>query len=773
VTEGSSLERNLGFTEAMTLGGGTMIGAGIFILPGLAAEGAGPASSVSFGIAGFVALLAALSLAELATGMPIAGGSYHYVNRALGGLFGSIVGWGMWTGLMFASAFYMIGFGQYIVVPLPFLDGRALIVLIGLVGLAAITGLNYYGTDESSGAQNLMIGAELVVVLVYVAVGVFFVEPGNLAEFAPTGPTGIVATTGTVFVTYLGFEIIATVAGEIEDPGRLIPLTMVLSVVAVTLLYVVIMLVSTGVVPYQQLGGSFVPVSDVAAITMGGAVGVAAVTVAAAVAAVSSSNSSILAASRVIYAMGRDGLMSDRLNVTHDRFATPHRAIIATGGVTGLLVLAGLRVAEIVALLAQVASFSFLVTYALVHVALVVFRRVEPEPYDPAFEMPGVLYPAVPVLGIVMAGVVISQMQPAVIVVGTGVVALGAVWYGGYARSRTVEDGLLGEAVRMAFEPGGVAFEAVGGLFGRAEPSEATADTRPYRVVVPVANPTTQRRLLRLAAATARAHADDGEPELVAVHVTEARPSPDRNVESDRLDEQRDLLTVARGVATDIGIDLDTRSAVGDHPGEVILDVIRETDAEQVVLGWQGVADGDDGGEVFGSTLDPVIERAPCEVSLVEFGQETIGESVALVDAGPHAATVAQRAVDFATVDRETPTLLTVQGPTEDADPVREGRRTIEWTAKRANLDPDEYETRVVVSEDPSSAVVDAVTGYDTVCVGLSERSDAERLAFGSTARRVSRDAPGNVAVVRGRERLDPDGPARALADVGAAEDVV
>jgi amino acid transporter/nucleotide-binding universal stress UspA family protein len=772
VTDGSSLERNLGFIEAMTLGGGTMIGAGIFILPGLAAEGAGPASSVSFGIAGFVALLAALSLAELATGMPIAGGSYHYVNRALGGLFGSIVGWGMWTGLMFASAFYMIGFGQYIVVPLPFLDGRALIVLIGLVGLAAITGLNYYGTDESSGAQNLMIGAELIVVLAYVAVGVFFIEPGNLAEFAPTGPVGIVATTGTVFVTYLGFEIIATVAGEIEDPGRLIPLTMVLSVVSVTILYVVIMLVSTGVVPYQQLGSSFVPVSDVAAITMGGAIGVAAVTVAAAVAAISSSNSSILAASRVIYAMGRDGLMSDRLNVTHDRFATPHRAIIATGGVTGLLVLAGLQVAEIVALLAQVASFSFLVTYALVHVALVVFRRVDPEPYDPEFKIPGVLYPAVPILGVVMAGVVISQMQPEVIVVGIGIVALGVVWYGGYARSRTVEDGLLGEAVRIAFEPGGIAFETVGGLFGQAEPSDATADAQPYRVVVPVANPTTQRRLLRLAAATARAHADDGEPELVAVHVTEARPSPDRNVESDRLDEQRDLLTVARGVAAEIGIDLDTRSAIADDPGEVILEVIRETDAEQVVLGWQGVTDGDDDGEVFGSTLDSVIERAPCDVALVEFEQEMIGEPVALVDAGPHAATVAQRAVDFATVDGETATLLTVQRSTDDADPVREGRRMIEWVANRANLDSDEYETEVVVSGDLSAAIIDAVTGYDTVCVGLSERSDAERLEFGSTARRVSRDAPGNVAVVRGRELLEPDGPDRGLADVTAADDV-
>ena len=107
--EGGALERNLGFLEAMTLGGGTMIGAGIFILPGIAAKGAGPASSISFGIAGFVALLAALSLSELATGMPVAGGTYHYVNRGLGSFFGSIVGWGMWTGLMFASAFYTVG----------------------------------------------------------------------------------------------------------------------------------------------------------------------------------------------------------------------------------------------------------------------------------------------------------------------------------------------------------------------------------------------------------------------------------------------------------------------------------------------------------------------------------------------------------------------------------------------------------------------------------------------------------------------------------------
>jgi amino acid transporter/nucleotide-binding universal stress UspA family protein len=746
--DAGELERNLGFLEAMTLGGGTMIGAGIFILPGLAARGAGPASAISFLIAGFVALLAALSLAELATGMPIAGGSYHYVNRALGGLFGSIVGWGMWTGLMFASAFYMIGFGQYIVVPLPFLDGRALIVLLGLLGLGMITGINFYGTDESSGAQNIMIGAELVVVLAYVALGVFFIEPGNLEEFAPTGASGIVATTGTVFVTYLGFEIIATVAGEIERPGKLIPLSMVLSVVLVTLLYVAIMLISTGVVPYGELGGSLVPVSDVAAITMFGTAGVAAVTVAAAIAAISSSNSSVLAASRVIFAMGRDGLMSERLNVTHSRFNTPHRAIMATGMVTGLLVLAGLRVQEIVELLAQVASFSFLVTYGLVHVAVVIFRRADPEAYDPDFEIPWLLYPVVPALGVMMTGVVISQMRSLVILVGTGIVLLGVVWYVVYARSRGVESGLFDEAFGSLLRD------------VRISPSEMVSTVTSndsYRVVVGVANPKTQRGLLQLAAATARAHEEEGIPELIAVNVIEAEPTPERNVASDRLDNQRALLETTRDIAANMDVTLRTNAIVAEDTGEALVDVIRRENADQALVGWRGRHERED--RVFGSTLDTVVTQAPCEVSLVTIEDEAIGTPVALAGSGPHAPVAARRAADVATVSDSTAILLNVQqsapGRENETNQVKRGRKTIQSVAERGGLNADEYESVVVVATDVTSAIMQAVGDYDTVCVGLSEGNDFSQVVFGSIAERISRETPGNVGIVRSAESID------------------
>ncbi|MDZ7688041.1 MAG: amino acid permease [Halobacteriales archaeon] len=539
-----------------------------------------------------------------------------------------------------------------------------------------------------------------------------------------------------------GFEIIATVAGEIERPGKLIPLTMILSVVSVTLLYVVIMVVSTGVVPYQELGGSLVPVSDVAAISMFGTVGIAAVTFAAAVAAISSSNSSILAASRVIFAMGRDSLMSERLNVTHDRFSTPHRAIITTGAVTGGLILLGLQVVEIVALLAQVASFSFLVTYALVHVAVVVFRSADPDEYDPDFKLPGLLYPTVPVLGIVTAAVVVSQMRAPVIAVGVGVVVLGVVWYAVYARDRAVEEGLADEAVDSlldelpAFLPG-------------STPTE-TAEEK-YTVIVPVANPETQHGLLRLAAASARAHADE-KPELVAINVIKAEDTSRRNVESDRLDHQRALLENVHDITDGMDVAVRTRSLVEPDVGEAIVRVATEEEADQVLMGWNGLLARDD--HVFGTTLDPVLSDAPCDVSLAEIQSDTVGRPVALAGPGPHSPKAAERAVEFATVEGMTPVLLNVQPPAPDgdADPVQRGHEAVAWVADRAGIDREDYEAKVVVDKDTESAILDAVDEFETICVGLSEKSDRSRILFGSIAERISQRETGNVVVVRSAE---------------------
>jgi len=717
--EGAELERTLGFVEAMTLGGGTMIGAGIFILPGIAARNAGPASSISYAIAGFVALLAALSLSELATAMPIAGGSYHYVNRALGSLSGSIVGWGMWSGLMFASAFYMVGFGQYIVEPVPFLDGRGYIILLGLAGLFLLTGVNYYGTEESSSLQNVMIGSETAVILVFVVVGVFFIQPGNLDPFAPAGARGVVATTGIVFVSFLGFEIIATVAGELKNPSRIIPLSMILSVVLVTVLYVVVMLVSTGVIPYGRLADSPIPVADVARSYLGPA-GSVAIVFAAIVAAISSSNSSILAASRVIYAMGRDGVVTEWLNTSHPRFFTPHRAIVTTSAFTAALVLAGLRVDAIVSLLAEAASFSFLVAYSLVHVSLVVFRRVDPNEYDPSFSLPFPFYPVVPIFGVVLSLVVLSQMAPVIVLVGSGIVALGVVWYAVYARTRVVGEGLLREAIRPA-------------------PTDVN------RVVVPVANPETQRGLLRLAAASAHASDHVGEPQLVAVNVVHVEhDSPLQNVEADRAGHQRDLLDAAREFADEMDVTLRTRALTATDTGEAILNVLGEERPGEVLLGWDG--DTREGKPVTGSTVTDVVANAPCDVALVSL-RGKVGTPVALVTGSPDDAAVVRRAAEFASLDGTVPTVLGVSSGDDDERAAR-GRATdvVSEVAAATGRSPDDYHVDVV-DGDSDASLEDAIGAFETACVGYQGLE-----AVGGPVERVVETAARNgqnVALVR------------------------
>ena len=736
------LARDLGFLEAYTLGLGTMIGAGIFVLPGIVAGRAGPASMVSFMIGGAVALLAALSLSEIATGMPKAGGSYYYVNRALGGLFGSIVGWGMWAGLMFATAFYMLGFGQYLAGLHPVFPVIASALVMGVL----LTLVNYRGVKETGSLQNVIVIVLVVLIIGFIAFGLVAIDPALLDPFAPEGWGAVGLTAGTVFVAFIGFEVIATSAEEIKDPGRNLPLSMIAAVVTPTVLYVLVMLVSTGVLPVEALETSNVPVADVAGEYLGG-LGSLAMILGAVLATVSSANASILSAARVNFAMGRDRLLSDWLNQIHQSHRTPYRAILATGGVILLLIASPLPIDT----LADVAAFSFLVTYALVHVSVVVLRRAEPDNYDPDFRIPGPLYPAVPILGAVACLGVMVQMRPVVQLIGLAIVGVGVVWYVGYARDRTLSTSLVGEAI--------------------ASDSEEV-DEPVYRVVVPVANPATEETLIRYAAASAYGHgdgsADDAENvELVAVNVIEVPPqtSPEQiEFEEERVESQRQLLESARATAETLDIPFRTRAVVGRDVGSSLLSVIKGEDADHVLMGWGGPPRRREA--IFGKTLDPVIERAPCEVTLVTNPSRSPGRIVALAGNGPNAPIAARRAGEMArTFEDASLTLLNVQPPAEEssddadesadetADPTETGRATIERVAAQASIDDSEYEPRVIVSGAIRETLIETVHEYETVSLGATGDSYVARTLYGSIPQTFVERFEGTVVIARDADR--------------------
>ena len=436
VADDAELERTLGLTGGLAIGIGTMIGAGIFVFPGLAAGLAGPAAAASFAIGAVVALLVALPASELATAMPRSGGGYYFVSRGLGALAGAVVGLSLWFGLVFATAFYLVGFGFYAVDALAELGigvgGESLVIPLALVFGAGFTVLNVTGTENAAKLQNGIVALLLSILVVFLAFGILDAvglvgEPTAPEAFAPRGYFPILSVAALVFTSYLGFAQVATVAGEMKQPGRNLPLAMVGSVVIVGILYVITIFVATSAFGSEELA----ELGETAMVEVGrhflGLPGALAIVIGGLLATMSSANASILSTSRAVFAVSKDAILprwASRINL---RYGTPHVALGLAGGPILVLTATGR-----VTVLAEVASFLHLIMYGLICVALIALRRNEPEWYDPDFRTPG--YPFVPVLGAIASFALIAFMQWESRIIGLIIMLGTAGWYFYYAR---------------------------------------------------------------------------------------------------------------------------------------------------------------------------------------------------------------------------------------------------------------------------------------------------------------------------------------------------
>jgi amino acid transporter len=432
------LERTLGLVPALAIGTGTMVGAGIFVFPGLAAGEAGPAAMLSFAIGAVIALLVALPTSELATAMPESGGGYYFVSRALGTLAGCMVGIGQWLGLVFASAFYLMGFGHYLSDLFRELGVDLPLSVVGLaLGMAVLlTGVSITGTENTGDLQNWIVGSLLVILGGFLghgsldALGVFGRQQVPEAFF-PYGSFPVFTTAALVFTSYLGFVQIATVAGEIKEPSRNLPRSMIGSVLLVGTLYVLTIFIGTSLLGSERLA----QLGETAIVNVGrsiaGTFGAAALLGGGLLATLSSANASILSASRSIYALSRDDLVPPQVERINKRYRTPHVALLLAGGPIVALILFGR-----VEVLAEVASLLHLFMYGLICVALLVLRRSDPKGYAPTFRCPG--YPVVPILGALASFGLVGFMSSLSIALGGGILLATAGWYLYYARTVTI-----------------------------------------------------------------------------------------------------------------------------------------------------------------------------------------------------------------------------------------------------------------------------------------------------------------------------------------------
>lgn len=714
----ADLARDLGVFAVFTIASGTMIGAGIFVLPGPAAEGAGPASALSFGIAGLIALVATMCAVELATAMPKAGGPYYFTSRAMGPLVGTVVGFGAWLALIFKGSFALVGLGWYVT------EFWAVPVLgVAIVGGLSLILVNWAGAEETGHLQNLVVIGLVAILAVFAGGGLFAANTERWTPFATTGVEGIVTTTGLVFISYLGIVKATAVAEEVEDPGETLPRALFGAVVFVTLLYVGVMLIVTGVMPIEEIAESTAPVAEAGRLFLG-ALGGAVIALAGIFATVSTANAAILSSSRFPFAMSRDGLVTPKLGEASPRFGTPSRSIWLTGGVMIALVL----VLDVEGLAKLGGTFGILV-FALLNVTVVLLRRSRPEWYDPDYQVP--FSPALPLAGAIAALALIPFMGRLSQVSALAFVLIGIGWY--YVQTRRGEevkpdhdlrDQLLGAQYRQSIEEkrARIGNLATGGPHVLVE--TAAGETNPHLLTV------------------MRAFADRFDADLDVFTITEVPPQiPLAEADHDVSDDW--ISRIERELA------LQNHVVVFDHVRtrdrtEAALESVNDR-TELVVVDWH---DPIRKHHLQESHVDELLRSdVPVRLAVLKHRRTgEIGDIVVATDAGPYGRAEVELADAIATVTGATLTLVTAI-PEDAAEEAVTSART--YLEELTGLLSSPAETELLEASDVDRALVRRANEADLLVMGAPTRPDRVHEFFGQTTDYVAAETKTSVLVVK------------------------
>ncbi len=437
----TKLNRELGLADIIALSTGAMISAGFFLLPGIAAQQAGPSVFLAYFLAAFLILPAMFSMSELATATPRAGGAYFFIDRSLGPLFGTIGGVGNYLALIMKTSFALVGIGAYAA-----LFFEVPVRLTAIVFLMVFMLMNILGVRKTSGVQKVFVLMLVVILAFFMAEGlreIFFTAGtsgyfDNFTPFLPHGFEGLMTTTGLVFVSYLGLTQIASMSEEIKDPERNIPLGMILSLVLTSVIYVVGVFIMVGVIPPEQLWDDLAPASSaskrVFSIVSPG-LGTLLIVFAAVSAFASTGNAGLMTASRFPLAMARDGLFPG-IYARLGRFNTPFVAVLVTTAIL-LVVIIFLSESDI----AKLASSFQLLIFMLVNASVIVMRNSRIEAYDPGYLSP--LYPWMQIFGIVTSFFLIIYLGWGPGLFTMGISAIAVAWYWYYARKRIRREGAI------------------------------------------------------------------------------------------------------------------------------------------------------------------------------------------------------------------------------------------------------------------------------------------------------------------------------------------
>ncbi len=580
------------------------MGSGIFVLPGLGYFLAGPAIIIAYFLAGVVVLPAAFSKSEMATAMPHAGGTYLYIDRAMGPLMGTIAGFGVWFSLIFKAAFALVGLSVYLQLLVPDAPAKPVALVLG----AGLVLVNVAGVKQSGSLQAAIVSIVMAVLVLFIIAGFGSDDADNYQPFMPQGFHGLIAATGLVFVSYAGVTKVASLAEEVKRPARNIPRAIFMSLVLMMFLYPAIVFVIVGVTPGTDLSKNVTPMATAASefLGRGGELAIAGVAV---LALVSMANAGILASSRYPFAMSRNRLAPSILGRVGAR-STPIAAVLLTGAVL-LILIAMFPIIE----LAKLASAFQLLVFALVNLSVIAFRESHVDWYRPSFRSP--LFPWMQIAGIVASLFLLAFMGVDAMVGAVLIVLGGVAWYRVFGRSRTSHESASLDALRI---------RAMGRLVNDTKAAIDAAGKA--NVLIPVHVGINDRRLRDLIRTAGRVTRQGGEVRVVQV----ARDGPDSPMRRARSTEEQEFGALAAEQAMELGVPISVFHATGRHRRQALASFVEENGVDLVLAELLRTSTG----RGFRADMEWLGDRVLCDVALLGNRYlEVVDDIVVLGSGGP------------------------------------------------------------------------------------------------------------------------------------------
>ncbi len=620
------LSREMRLMDVTMIGVGAMIGAGIFVLTGIAAGVAGPALLLVFFLNGVVALLTAMAYAELGSAIHGAGGGYLWIKRALPDPSGFVAGWMDWFAHAVACSLYALGFGAYLreVLAVSGVPDYYLVGVekwLGVIACIVFSYINFRGASETGRAGNVVTVGKVAIIGAFILAGLWTMAQrsgwqGSFSPFMTSGWTGVFAAMGLTFIAFEGYEIIAQTSEEVDNPRRNVPRAVFLSLLIVVPIYLLVAFVAIGaVVPPEgmQVTEYLAQEKEVALVAVAEqfvAGGALVILVGGLLSTLSALNATIYSSSRVAFAMARDASLPQALANVHQARATPHISIAVS-----TLIIVGMAVMLPIEDVAASTGVLFLLMFAGVNVALIRLRKTQPDLVR-GFRVP--LVPLVPLAAIAMMlflSVIVFINYPMSAVTTVGWVAAGSIVYYRFSRHR-----------EAAFS----AREAWMGRIGRKE----------YRVLVAISSPRTVESLMDAGLAVAKTHNGD----LVAVTVAEVPEGEPLVPPQSLLDELEPVLDRAVSYAETKGVATAPVIKIGRRISHGIVQTVREEQCNFLVIGQPHTQSFFE--RIVSSIVERVLQDVPCQVGVV-YGTivaENVSRIVVPVTSGPNSELAAELA---------------------------------------------------------------------------------------------------------------------------------